>query len=218
MEQPEGMEQPVTQPVDVPNVASVPTYSYTYVLGRVEPRFPSLALEKEFAQATGRTDTAGQTDQETFHAVLSERDNRYLARQLCYVLTIEGLETYLLKPRDPTDIDLLIEAIRPAPRSTDIDVVIGVRGPIAPPELCNGLMVPIVVFDQIYSFDIDSLIGGIPRPEQMTEEQYQPAAEELFMRIMQVADNAGAMDEHRALNYLAVRYPGIYTQSAERHA
>ena len=30
-----------------------------------------------------------------------------------------------------------------------------------------------------------------------------------------MADNAGAMDEHRALNYLAVRYPAVYAQAAE---
>ena len=38
------------------------------------------------------------------------------------------------------------------------------------------------------------------------------------MRILQMADNAGAGDEHRALNYLAVRYPAIYVQAAESHA
>jgi hypothetical protein len=27
---------------------------------------------------------------------------------------------------------------------------------------------------------------------------------------MQLTDNAGATDEHRALNYLAMRYPAIY--------
>jgi hypothetical protein len=91
----------------------------------------------------GRTDTAGKTDQQIFHAVLSKRENRYLVRQLCWVLIIQGLETYLLQPRDPADIDLLVEAIRPAPSLNDIDVVIGLRGPIAPPEMCNGLMVPI---------------------------------------------------------------------------
>jgi PatG C-terminal len=189
--------------------------AYIYALGRVEPRFPSLALEKEFAQATGRAETAGLTDRQAVHAVLAQRANRYLARQLCYVLTIEGLETYLLQPHDPADLELLVEAVRPVPRATDVDVVIGVRGPIAPPELCNGLMVPIVVFDQMYSFDVASLIGGIPRPEQMAAEQFEPAAEELFMRIKQMADNAGAMDEHRALNYLTVRYPAIYHQTTE---
>ena len=31
---------------------------------------------------------------------------------------------------------------------------------------------------------------------------------------MQVADNAGTTDEHRALNYLAVRYPVIYANAS----
>ena len=39
------------------------TPSFVYAIGRVEARFPNLAAEKEFAQATGRTDTAGKTDQ-----------------------------------------------------------------------------------------------------------------------------------------------------------
>ena len=115
------------------------------------------------------------------------------------MLTIEGLETYILHPRDPADLELLVEAVRPTPRPTDVDFVIGVRGPIAPPELCNGLMVPIVVFDQIYSFDTDALIKAIPRPEKITAKEFEPVAEELFDRIMQMADNAGATDEHRAL-------------------
>src|SRR5215211_7581446 len=97
---------------------------------------PTLSAEKELAQATGRAETAGLTDRQALHAVLSQRQNRYLARQLCYVLTIEGLETYLLQPRDLADVELLVDAIRPAPRPTDIDVVIGRRGPLAPPELC----------------------------------------------------------------------------------
>jgi hypothetical protein len=192
--------------------------SYVYAIGRVEARFPNLAAEKEFAQATGRTDTAGKTDRQTFHAVLSKRENRYLVRQLCWVLSIQGLETYLLLPRNPADIDLLVEAIRPAPSPNDIDVVIGMRGPIAPPEMCNGLMIPIVAFDQIYSFDRDALIKAIPKPEKTTATQFGPAAEELFNRIMQLTDNAGSTDEHRVLNYLAMRYPAIYAKAAEGFA
>lgn len=123
--------------------------SYVYAIGRVEARFPNLAAEKEFAQATGRMDTAGKTDQQTFHAVLSDSANRYLVRQLCWVLSIQGLDTYLLLPRDASDVNLLVEAIRPSANvyDNDIDVVIGILGPVAPPEMCNGLMVPIVVFD-----------------------------------------------------------------------
>ena len=118
-------------------------------------------------------------------------------------------------PRDLADFDLLIEALRPTPSPLDVDVVVGVRGPIAPPEMCNGLMIPIVAFDQIYSFDRDALIKGIPRPERVTAEEFEPAAGELFDRIMQMADNAGATDEDRALNYLTVRYPAIYATAAD---
>ena len=192
--------------------------SHVYAIGRIEARFPRLSVEKEFAQVTGRTETAGQTDQEAFYKVLSKPENRYLARQLCWVLTVQGLETYLLTPRDPADFDRLVEAIRPQPSPLDLDVVIGTRGPIAPPELCNGLMVPIVVFDQIYSFDRDALIKAIPRPEKMTEKQFGATAGEVLDRILQMTDNAGATDEHRALNYLAMRYPGIYAKTAEEFA
>jgi len=191
--------------------------SYVYALGRIEARFPSPAVEKEFAQATGRAKTNSQTDREAFHAVLSERENRYLVRHLCWVLTIQGLETYLLQPRDPTDIDLLLGAIRPAPSALDIDAVIGLRGPTAPPEMCNGLMVPVVAFDQIYSFDRGTLIGAIPRPEKTSTKEFKAAADELFDRVMQLTDNAGATDDHRALNYLAMRYPAIYTTVADAY-
>lgn len=192
--------------------------SYVYAIGRIEPRFPNLSIEKEFVQATGRADTAGKTDLQSFQTVLSRRENRYLVRQLCWVLTIQGMETYLLLPRDPADLDLLIEAIRPTPGPHDVDVVIGNRGPIAPPEMCNGLTVPIVAFDQIYSFDRHALIGAIPRPERIPDERFGTAAEEVFDRILQLADNAGATDAHRALNYLTMRYPAIYARAAEQFA
>ena len=194
------------------------TPSYVFAIGRVEMRFPTLAIEKEFAQATGRANTKGLTDRAAAHAVLSERANRYIARQICWVFTIEGLETYILVPRDPADYEQLLEAVRPQPSPLDLDVVVGVKGPMAPPEMCNGLMVPIVAFDQIYSFDRDTLIKAIPRPEKTTAKEFGPAAEELFDRIMLAADNAGSMDDHRALNYLAVRYPAIYATAAEAFA
>jgi PatG Domain len=189
--------------------------SFVYALGRIEPRFPTLAVEKEIAQVTGRSDTAGLTQRQALQEVLAKRENRYLVRKLCWVLSIEGLETYILQPRDPADYDVLVEALRPVPRPTDIDVVVGLRGPVAPPAFCNGLMLPMVAFDQIYSFDVDALIKAIPRPESIQADKFEPAAEELFTSIIQLADNAGATDEHRAVNYLAIRYPSLYATAAD---
>lgn len=197
-----GMEGAMTMP------------SYVYALGQIEARFPRPSVEKEMAQATGRAETAGRTDQQAFHQVLCRRENRYLARQMCWVLMIQGLETYILMPRNPADIDLLISAIEPH-ETPWISLVIGTRGPIAPAEFCNGLMIPIVIFDQIYTFSRESLIEAIPRPEQIGAQEFGAACREVFDRIMQMTDNAGATDEHRALNYLAVRYPAIYAKAAE---
>ncbi len=191
--------------------------SFVYALGRIEPRFPRVSVERELAQAIGRDQTGGLTDREALHRALSNPANRYLVRQLCWVLTIEGLETYLLQPRNPLDYDLLVEALRPAPRLTDLDVVIGLRGPVASPDVCNGLMVPIVAFDQIYSFSVDQLLDAVPRPDGVEEQRFRATLEEVFSRVRQIADNAGADDDHRALNYLAVRYPAVYTRTAEYH-
>jgi PatG Domain len=189
--------------------------SWVYAMGRIEPRFPSISVEKEFAQATSRDKTAGLTDRQALHAVLSKPENRYLVRLLCWVMTIEGLETYIVVPRDPADFSLLVETLRPTPQPWDLDVVIGSRGPVAPSGMCNGLMVPIVVFDQIYSFDRDALIKSIPKPDKSSAKEFAPAAEELFDRILQMTDNAGATDSNRTLNYLAVRFPAIYHKTAE---
>src|SRR2546425_12528244 len=130
MELSEEGAQSVNQPVDVtPAQTAAPspvrstgttTPSYVYALGRVTPRCPSLAVEKEFAQTTGRVETTGLTDRQALQSVLSQRSNRYLARQMCWVLEIEGLETYLLMPLDPVDFDLLVEALRPAPSPMDL--------------------------------------------------------------------------------------------------
>jgi cyclic patellamide precursor peptide PatG len=215
-DEPPVVDEPAAPPPSSPPAPAAP--AFVYAIGRIEARFPSMAVEKELAQVTGRADTAGLTDREALRAVLTEPEHRYLARQMAWVLSIEGLETYILVPRDPASLDLLVEALRPTPRADDLDVVIGSLGPVAPPDMANGLTVPIAIFEQIYSFDVDALVGAMPRPPRTSQERFAPAAEELLGRVLQMADNAGALDEHRALNYLAVRYPAVYAKTAEAYA
>lgn len=193
----------------------VSSASYIYAVGKIVYRFPNRSIELELAQAIGRTpeeDTKGRTRDEVVYTALTDRNNRYIARQICYVLTIEGLETYILVPSDPLDSERLVEAIRPNPGVGDINVIIGRRGPIAPREMCNGLLVPIVSVDNIYSFDRDTLIKAIPKKKEKStnEDQFRKTSDALFNNIIQIADNSGAIDEHRAINYLAVRYDEIY--------
>jgi hypothetical protein len=190
---------------------------YIYALGTIKTRFPSPSIEKEFAQSASEAQTANLTDQQVLVNVLKE--NRHLAREVCWVFSIEGIDTYILVPSDTTMLDQFVQSQTPAARGVDVDVVIGTRGPIAPAEMCNGLVVPIVIVDRLYSFDKPALMKALPKPKEvkMAEAEFRSAAEELFDRIQQLADNAGATDEHRALNYLAVRYPAIYTHTTEMY-
>lgn len=188
--------------------------SHVYAIGKVSHRYPNKSIELEIAQATGRKageETKGHTYEDVIYKVLTDPANRYIARQICYIFNIERLETYILVPTDPSDLDRLAQALRPNVGLTDIDVIIGRRGSIASPEMCNGLMVPIVMVDQIYSFDRDSLMKAAFQKRKGTDEdQFKKTADALFNHIVLIADNAGATDEHRAINYLSVRYDEIY--------
>jgi len=124
------------------------------------------------------------------------------------------METYILLPRDPTDFDLLINTMRPERDDEDIDLVVGVRGPLAPPDMCNGLMIPIVRFDNIYAFSRTDLLMDMQPPAGVSVDAFRTRSSEIYDLVTQIADNAGATDVHRALNFLAVRYAEIYNETA----
>jgi PatG Domain len=193
---------------------------FVYALGRIEARFPSESVERELAQATSRAETARLADRDAMRLVLSAEENLYITRQLCWVLTIKSQATYVLAPRDVVDLALLVDSLRPSPRATDIDVVVGNIVGIAPPSMCNGLTLPLVSFAQIYSFDIDSFVESIGKPEgaKKEDEQLSAAAEEMLDKVMQLTANTGASDGERALNYLALRYPAACAKIAEMTA
>jgi hypothetical protein len=222
---------PPQQVVITPQAANCPTCSAAqagnqaitpqcvYVIGHIEPRYPSLAIEKEVRQATARAgDASKDTDRQVMQKVLHDPNNRYLVRRLCWVLLVQGIETYILAPRDPADYQKLVDAYRAEPNPGDLELVIGVRGPIVNPDVCNGLLVPVLIFDQIYPFDRKSLLESIPKPKEGDAKKFLAAAGEMFDRIMLQTDNAGATDGDRALNYLAVRYDRIYSLAAEQFA
>lgn len=191
---------------------------FVYAVGRIEPRFPTLSIEKEFTQAAARFDTQGLTERQLHQTILSNPENRYLIRQVCWVFSVQGLDTYLLRVGDGSDHDLLTGSLRERSNPGDIDVVVGRRGGLTSPSMCNGLIVPLVYADHIYSFDRDMLIDNLPLPENMAGEQFEASAREVLDHLVLLTDNVGASDEHRALNYLALRYPVIYHRVAGSHS
>ncbi len=211
---PEGSKTSGNEKSENKGTCGLKSLPFVYVLGQVEARFPNRSIEKEFVQIIERSKSANFEHQQAFYSVLSQPENRYLARKLSWILTMEGVPIYILLPTGPEDLNILLEAIRPPACPLDRQVVVGRKGPVAPPEMC-GLEVPMVLVDQLYSLEYGDFIKTIS-PESISDERFKAAAEDMFRRMMQMADNTGSTDKHRALNYLSVRYLAIYSTAAEK--
>ena len=211
---PEGSKTSGNEKSENKGTCGLKSLPFVYVLGQIEARFPNRSIEKEYVQIIERSKSANLDHQQAFHSVLSQPENRYLARKLSWILTMEGVPIYILLPTGPEDLVVLLEAIRPPACPLDRQVVVGRKGPVAPPEMC-GLEVPMVLVDQLYSLEYGDFIKTIS-PESISDERFKAAAEDMFRRMMQMADNTGSTDKHRALNYLSVRYLAIYSTAAEK--
>ena len=210
---PEGSKTSGNEKSENKGTCGLKSLPYVYVLGQIEARFPNRSIEKGYVQILERSKSANFEHQQAFYSVLSQPENRYLARKLSWILTMEGVPIYILLPTGPEDLVVLLEAIRPPACPLDRQVVVGRKGPVAPPEMC-GLEVPMVLVDHLYSLEYNDFIKSI-RSESVTDEKFKAIARETFLRMMQLADNIGSTDKHRALNYLSVRYPAIYVKAAE---
>jgi hypothetical protein len=185
---------------------SEPIMTYAYAIGRISARFPSIDIEKELYQVVRGTDTAKLTDSQVLYQVLSQPDNAYLAREMCWVFSVRGVETFTIIPRSGLELTDLVNALNLAPSEGATNVVIGTRSLPLPASACGGLSLPSVVASKIYSFNLDEFVKELPLNEQQVA-----AGKELLARITHLIDNVGDMDEHRAINYLALRYLAMYS-------
>ena len=187
---------------------------YVYAVGNVVFYYPSVSVEKELRQATARTGNAvvNLTDPQATATVLQDPQNMYIVRELCWVLQIQGIDTYILVPTDPSGYQLLLGALRPQPAPGGVDVVIGTRGPIATPAMCNGIIVPLLFFDQIYSSDRSTLVKSVPTPAGADPNTFETSANTTYDQLM-AQSGTGDTDASKALAYLALRYPQIYASA-----
>jgi len=200
-----------------PAPAAPASPNWIYALGHLKVVCPDISTEKEFAQVVGRGEVKG-TDWEVQRSVLTNKDNLYLARQYCFVLTILGMDTYILMTQHSDIFHELLNAISASPSSSNLVLIIGRLGPIAPPSLCNGLSIPVVMVDMIFSFPKEHFLKSIPNVAKIEKDKFNAVADEIFSRIMQKTGNAGASPQDRAMNYIAVREPHVYARAAEQFA
>lgn len=185
--------------------------SYIYAIGNIRPAYTSFSLEMVFNQAVAHSKTSSP-DYALQFEVLSQGENVYITREMCWIMQSGGVDAYIVKPRTYLELFNMVEAIEPTQVQSirRYDVVIGPRGPIAPPELCSGLQLPLVVCNQLYSFLFDEFVAAISTATGVAHED----AASMFFEMLQVGDNVGETDEHRAINYVTLRYPSIYVMAA----
>jgi len=184
-------------------------HPWVYAFGRIEPRFPSVGVEKEFAQFASSSGRAGVDDAALMRSVLGEVEASYLARNLTWVLVALERDALVIIPRDGNELDLLIDASK-ANKADSLCLVIGratVGGWWAPDIGEPGL--PRYGADQIASFE-DDFPKMVPRPDDVPEAEFQETVRSVFDRIRRRADNTGVHDDSRALNYMALRYGAMY--------
>lgn len=192
---------------------------FVYAVGTVQARFPSLSLEQEFRSAWGATHYSGPISQADIYRVLSQGQNLYIAREMCWVFQIEDVDVYLLSPRSYVELSDLILALAPSPTDVSLSLIVGPLGPTAPPDLCNGLELPIVTCNQVFYFTVREFIKSIiEHAERIGKTVTEEAAEQAFGILSQLLDNNGQTDEHRAINYMAFRTLDIYVKETEVEA
>ena len=182
--------------------------SYIYALGTVQTQFPSLSVEKEFYQAVGDADVDKAPNDALYFKYLSQGRNRYIAREMCWTFQIFNTDSYVVKPRSERELTHLISALAPRPHFT-FDVIVGQLGPLAPAEMCNGLQLPILLCDEMYTFTYNEVVETVKDalPRGATTDQIV----EMLKMAFPLFANGGQTDAQRAVNFLITRYMAVYT-------
>jgi hypothetical protein len=181
-----------------------------YAVGRIQARFPSLGVEKEYAQLTGG-DPHALVQVADLKTALTQSENRYLARKMCWIFSVHTADVCVIIPRYDSDLDELINMLE----SDDTDIV---QALVAAPNLelpdaaCAASGLPPVWQTQLLSFAMEEFVRSLPAPAGVdsSDSVYGQIIRRLFAQLTQRTNNRGLSDEHRALNYLALRYPPVY--------
>ena len=203
---------------------AAPAEEFVYAIGKLDVRFPSIGIEREFEQRQARLvdwSSNGGSRGARVRQVLEA--NRHLAARMCYVFMIGGIPAYVVAPTNSSLRDDFFEAITHGAEPDRWCTLVGRRGPMAAPSVCGGVIAPIVGCDQLESFSIEEWRQGVE--QQLTraldvgngDQEVSPnVARELFEQVVHSTENLGATDGHRALNYLLLQHPGLFLAAVER--
>jgi subtilase family protein/cyclic patellamide precursor peptide PatG len=197
--------EPALQP-QACSCSSAPPAGFAYSIGTVRPVFPEEGLRKEYEFAASQL-RVSPTD---YYAVLSNQTYTYIAQEACWILDINNVDSFILHPRSGTELKDLVEAIKPVTAGSvekPMSVIIGPIYPDKPYPRCPNLHLPVVVTNQVYYFDFDTLI------KNLTAKNIQVESVRSVLEALKLKANEGVSDSDRALNYIAFRFPEMYRKA-----
>jgi hypothetical protein len=207
-------------PDQVPAVTAVSS-RYMLTVGRLRVGFPDSGLQQEYAQAAGIHPDAPVESSE-LKSVIAEPDNRYLARQVCWIFTAQsGDDACTVLPRSEAELDDLIDLLAPE-GAEPIQALVGSPALTRTPFGCWAGDLPAVWPAQVLSFTMDGFTDAMAAENQPDADeksdvaplrenpQYRASVRDLFLRFTQRSGNVGVTDEDRAYNLLALKDPSSY--------
>jgi hypothetical protein len=182
-------------------------FSNIYAIGRIRHYFPSKDVEKQYQQLLPSPFPSNlTTEDQRIQYVLQQ--NPFLAREMGWAFAVEDVHIYSLIAASTIELNAFIASIVPStPGTAPFDVIVGMQEP----NLSGGL--PGVTVNWTFQFTVPELaqtvnakltsqkVHSLPSLSQITE---------IFDNLLQLANNTGDADEHRALNYVSVNYPDVY--------
>lgn len=202
--------------------AQAPPEQFAYAIGRLDVRFPSLGIEREYQQRERLiADLPREPRNARVRAVLER--NPHLATRVGWILSVGGNPTFALSPMSAGLKDSFFNALSQSHEPEHFCVVIGRVGPFVNPASYGGLLLPLLMVDQMYVASVAEWTAGLEavakaalKARDIGEKKFQAASRELFRNITGMPDNMGISDGHRALNYLLMQHPGMFLAAAER--
>jgi len=194
--------------------SSPPTYIYTSNLGQIRPVFPSLTIEKEFYQVAP---PGIPFSDELLYYVLSQAENLYLAREMCWVYSIGNTETYIIKPVSDEQVLALVAASKPVPQdkplASSLIKIIGMGRSVATLAACGGRELPIVSLSKLFWSNYQEFFDEVRNyflRFTTVPGYFDSQILQVINQLWQAGLNPGNADNYRAINFVLTRYLGVY--------
>jgi hypothetical protein len=201
---------------------ALPPEQYVYAIGRLDIRFPSLGIEREYQQRERAMTELPQSPRSARMRAVLEK-NPHLALRMTYVFLVGSNPVYALVPHSGGLKDAFFNALAHSHDTDHYAVVIGRVSGFSNPTTSGGLLLSSVSVDQLYVFSASEWAEGLAKAAQaalesrkIAGEHFQAVSQDMFRDVVTMPENVGISDGHRALNYLLVQHPGMFLSAAER--